>query len=170
MYSKNCKANALAAFDAADGNISKAARIARVPERTLNSWVRKYHERRSPAPRDADEVRAAREKARAQLADRFEELAQRCLDEVTDAKLESASVRELILGSAIAVDKMRLLREQAPPPGRSEVEMSEAVKLAAQSIVKMAAAAGQVVTEEQALAKIREIQLGGATLTSEWTQ
>jgi transposase-like protein len=108
--------------ETADGNISNAARIARVPERTLNSWVRKYQEWRSPAPRDADEVPAAREKARVQLADRYEELAQRCLDEVTDAKLASATVRELILGSAIAVDKCDSYASNPPPGPRRDFD------------------------------------------------
>jgi transposase-like protein len=81
MYSVIRKAEALAAVDAGGGNIAKPARIARVPERTLNSWVRKYQEPQSPAqPRDADQLQAARARIKAQLAERFEELAQRFRD------------------------------------------------------------------------------------------
>jgi transposase-like protein len=68
MYSVSRKAEALAVVDAGGGNISKAARIARVPERTLNSLVRKYQERRSAArPRDADQVQAARARIKRSL-------------------------------------------------------------------------------------------------------
>ena len=70
-------------------------------------------------------VTATAETVKAELAGRFEDLAHRCLDGTTPGKIEGAKLLELTWSAAVSVDKMRLLREQPPPPGQAEVAAAQ---------------------------------------------
>jgi hypothetical protein len=103
QYSDTQKAEALAALDANGGKVKPTAAALSIPEKTLEEWSKN----RGINPEVAN-IRAGK---REDLADRLEELAHSLLDgaagKILDANLSNVSVS---LG--IAIDKMRLLREQ----------------------------------------------------------
>src|SRR5262245_38877605 len=101
-------------------------------------------------------VEAALPGARALLADKLERVANRCFDAITPAKVRaSKDIRALATSGAIAIDKMRLLREEPPPPTQAEQKMADAVAQAAQAIVDLAAQAGRTITLEEAARQVR---------------
>jgi hypothetical protein len=81
---------------------------------------------------------AEAEVAKLALGDGCERLARRSLlaTELPD-KIEEAKLRDLAWTAAIMIDKMRLLREQPPPPTPAEQNMADAVARAAQAIVDL---------------------------------
>ena len=102
-YSDEDRAAALAALRANGGNVRRTAGQVGVPASTLAGWAAGDH-----APVGA-ELRAGK---KLELADRFEEIARAALGRVTAAKLDEANAPQLLTAAGIAVDKMRLLREQ----------------------------------------------------------
>ena len=176
-YSDEQRAQALAVLSACGGNVSEAARQTGLPRRTLSYWSNKVSdpETREQARRVAREVvnvaRLARrvameEVARASLDDRFEDLAHRCIDGTRDPrKVKKASLRDLVWSAATSVGKMRLLREQPPPPTEPEQRMADAVAQAAEAIVQMAAQAGRTISLDDARKQICAIQLKRSELT-----
>jgi len=70
----------------------------------------------------------ASEVAKLGLADRYEDLAHRCINGVTPRKIQDADLRSLVWSSAVSVDKMRLLREQPPPVSEAQLNTAEALK------------------------------------------
>lgn len=109
-YSDEEKAAALLALDANGGNVAKTAREARVPRKTLEEWEKgRIH----PA------VANIRQHEREPLADRLEAMAHDLVDVMPD-KLAEASLQQIALTLGIAVDKMRLLREQATAIQKNE--------------------------------------------------
>jgi transposase-like protein len=103
-YSEAEKAVALAALDANGGNVRRTARQLGMPKQTLKLWARGrgIHE---PVPQ-------ARVAQRAALADRLEEVAHQLLDSTLE-KIEGAPLQAVFVSLGIAVEKMRLLRDQA---------------------------------------------------------
>lgn len=53
------------------------------------------------------------EEQKQELADKFEDMAHRMLDSVTETDIEKLSAYQRVLSSGIATDKMRLLRDQS---------------------------------------------------------
>jgi len=111
-------------------------------------------------------VEAALPNARAALADKLERVANRCFDAITPAKVRaSKDIRALATSGAIAIDKMRLLREQPSQPSQAEQKMADAVAQAAEAIVQMAAKAGRTISLDDARKQICAIQLKHSELT-----
>jgi transposase-like protein len=103
-YSDNERAEALAMLAANGGALERTAAQLGIPEATLRHWATG---RRHPGP-----VHLYGEK-KAQLSGRLEDLAHLLLDEMArPAKRRAASLQQAATSFAIAVDKMRLLREQ----------------------------------------------------------
>jgi transposase-like protein len=100
-YSAGERAMVLAALAANGGNVKRTARQAGVPRKTLEGWAK--------GRRLAGVRGEVRHQGRADLADRFEDLAHRLLDAIS-ARLAEASFRELVVALGIVVDKMVLLR------------------------------------------------------------
>lgn len=96
------KAEALLAVDANGGNVSLTARQLGIPGRTLATWVK---------GRVHPEIVKSCEAKRAPLADRLEELAHKLIDAIP-GKIEKAKMQEVSVSAGIALDKMRLLRDQ----------------------------------------------------------
>ena len=94
-----------------------------------------------------------------QLADRFEELAQRCFGQVTDAKPQSATVRDLILCSAISVDKMLLLREHTQSDSVAGQNAEESIKQAAEALARITDGTPAAMTVQEAELRIKRIQI-----------
>src|SRR5262249_11856663 len=112
-------------------------------------------------------VEAALPNARAALADKLERVANRCFDAITPAKVRaSKDIRALATSGAIAIDKMRLLREQPPQPTEAEQRMADAVAQAAEAIVQMAAQAGRTMSLYAASKQINSLKRNLSWLTS----
>lgn len=164
-YSPEEVAAALAVVEACSGNVARASRQCGVPYRTLIRWA---HE----APDDStlpmtperrrERIARAIPKAKRDLADKLERVAHGCVDAMTPKKMKSANLRELATSGAIAIDKMRLLRDEGPPPSEAELSAAESLKQCAAALVKLAEQAGQQITLEQAEQSIRETQLASA--------
>jgi transcriptional regulator of acetoin/glycerol metabolism len=99
------KAGALALLEANGGKIRETARQLGMCHRTLHRWAT---EDIGIGPR----VRVLEGIVREELADRYQDEAHAALD-FAPGKREEATYPQLITGSAICVDKMRLLREQS---------------------------------------------------------
>ena len=102
-YSDEDKAAALAALRANAGNVARTARQVGVPEPTLRQWAKGL---RAAPPAQLSE------RKKADLADRMEEIARALLDRVTPERMDDATVQQLLTSAGIAIDKMRLLRNQ----------------------------------------------------------
>jgi transposase-like protein len=102
-YSDSQKAEALAALDAKGGNVRATAIALGIPHKTLDCWAneRGVHE----------EVAQMRTGKREDLADRLEALAHVLMDSIGD-KISDANLSNVSVSLGIAIDKMRLLREQ----------------------------------------------------------
>src|SRR5262249_49571214 len=147
-------ATALAMVQACGGSVEAASRECGAPARTLDRWVAAPRARTGDSERRetarARMVEAALPNARAALADKLERVANRCFDAITPAKVRASNdIRALATSGAIAIDKMRLLREQPPAPSQAEQKMADAVAQAAQAIVDLAAQAGRTITLEE---------------------
>src|SRR5262249_57640464 len=129
-------ATAIAMVQACGGSVEAASRECGVPARTLYRWVA------GPPARTEDNgrretararmVEAALPNARAALADKLDPVANPCFDAITPAKVRaSKDIRALATSGAIAIDKMRLLRERPPQPSQAEQKMADAVAQAA---------------------------------------
>jgi len=122
-YSREQRAQALAVLAACEGNACDAARRTGLPRRTLARWASQTIDpearkvalavaRRVANVQEVARTVAAVEVAKLGLADRFEDLANRCLAETArPLRLHGASLRDLTWSAAVSVDKMRLLRE-----------------------------------------------------------
>ena len=122
-YSREERVKALAVLAACGGNACEAARRTGLPRRTLARWAAQTIDpearnvalavaRRVANVQEVARTVAAVEVAKLGLADRFEDLANRCLAETArPERLHGASLRDLTWSAAVSVDKMRLLRE-----------------------------------------------------------
>lgn len=114
VYSDEEKASGLALLASHGGDVSKAARAAGVPRRTLQRW-------RDETPEVVAQI--AQDK-KAALAALFEAEVEAALG-AAGAKRGEASYRDLITGAAIAADKRQLLldepTENVKQAGRVEV-------------------------------------------------
>ena len=163
-------ATALAMVQACGGSVEAASRECGVPVRTLYRWIAdqpaRIGETEKRRTARARMVEAALPGARALLADKLERVANRCFDAITPAKVRaSKDIRALATSGAIAIDKMRLLREQPSQPSQAEQKMADAVAQAAQAIVDLAAQAGRMITLEEAANQVRAVQLKHSQLT-----
>jgi len=176
QYSEHKRAEALAVVAACGGKVAEAARRVGVPRRTLQRWKDEADNRdlQAAARQGVANAKAARvakriaeaEVAKLALSDGCERLARRSLlaTELPD-KIEEARLRDLAWTAAIMIDKMRLLREQPPPPTPAEQKMADAVAQAAEAIVQMAAQAGRTISLDDARKQICAIQLKHSELT-----
>ena len=102
-YSEDDRAVALAALDAHEGNVLKAAAFCKIPRKTLEYW------------RDGGAVNKPvaelRQIKKGELADRLEALAQLLVD-AAPSKIAEASLQMVATSLGIAVDKMQLLRNK----------------------------------------------------------
>lgn len=118
-YTPEDKAASLAALAANGGNLAKTARQVGVPRKTLALWAQRVQE---ATPADATtppkkgvaaEVAAMLPDASACLADKLEHVANVLTGHLTDPeKIADASLNQIAVAAAVAIDKMRLLREQ----------------------------------------------------------
>jgi hypothetical protein len=101
-YSDDERAAALAALDAHEGDVAKTARAVGVPRKTLEEWAKGRHH---------PDVADLRQEKKTELADQLERLAY-TLAAAAYGKIDPASLQQVLTSLGIAVDKMRLLREQ----------------------------------------------------------
>jgi transposase-like protein len=120
-YTDTFRAEALAMLAANGGALERTAKQLGIPEATLRCWAN--------GTRHSEAVQMCAEK-KAALADRLEDLAHALLDSLArPEKRKAASLQQTATTFAIAVDKMRLLREQPTfigTPGPDPRTMSEA--------------------------------------------
>ena len=132
-YTDDDKAIALAALDANCGNAKRTARELGIPVRTLTHW--RNRERQVDATPENDDGSAATlspvarrlPQQRAALADNLEAIAYRAIRLLPRAmKLATAAQLAVVLG--VAVDKMRLLREQSTSNKRDVLSDEERIQ------------------------------------------
>ncbi len=115
-YSDDRKAEILAAVDANGGNVKDTADQLGIPSQTIDYWKQGHVH--------AD-VLKIRDEKHLPLADRLEALAHQLVDVLPD-KIPDASLVQAATAMAIAIDKMRLLREQPTSiPGKAELSDDE---------------------------------------------
>lgn len=100
-YSDEDRSNALAALAANSGNISRTAEQLEIPAKTLENWAKGISH---------PEAAKNGERKKQDLAVAFDEIAWRCLDNVTEEKLKKTGAVDLLKTAGIAVDKAQLLR------------------------------------------------------------
>ena len=103
-YSDADKAKALIALDLNGGNVKYTAEQLNIPRITLHSWKEGEYLN--------DDVLAIRNNKTKDLADKFESLAHLYIGQAIQT-VDSAKGTNAITGAAVAVDKMRLLRDQS---------------------------------------------------------
>jgi transposase-like protein len=108
-YSDDERASALAALDANGGDVAHTARQIGIPRKTISEWAN---------GRVHPDVANARLEKKECLADRLEVVARQLVDLIPE-KAKDAELREVAVAFGIAVDKMRLLREQPTTISRS---------------------------------------------------
>ena len=96
------RAEALAALDANGGDEALTARQLGVPRTTIQEWAK------GRVSRDVPELRQEKKEG---LADRLEAVAHQLLSLFPD-KAKDANLQQVATSFGIAIDKMRLLREQ----------------------------------------------------------
>lgn len=116
QYSDEDKAVALAALDTHHGCVREAAAFAGVPEATLADW--RDGKGVSPA---VGEIRAGIKRP---LADRLEDIAHELADAIPE-RIPKASLMQVTTSLAIAVDKMRLLRNEATSINETRDQLEE---------------------------------------------
>jgi len=117
-YSDEEKGNALAALAANGGNALLTSQQTGVPRTTLQKWA-------DGAVHPC--VPEMGQQKRQELADRLEGLAHRLVDAIP-GKIADSDLKQLSVSLGIAVDKMRLLREQ--PTSIEGHDLSDDEKLA----------------------------------------
>ena len=126
-YSDSQIAEALAMLKGCGGNLSRASGETGVPRKTLERWA-KGDSNRVNAPEVAEEMAEMRQQTATSIADRLENLIGQILD-VAPGKLGDAPFGQSMTGLAIAVDKMRLLRDQPTQiQGSTDGAFTEMVK------------------------------------------
>jgi transposase-like protein len=106
-YSAEDKANALAVLASCNGNVKKASAQVGIPYMTLKHWGENDRG-------VSEEVTNRVTEKKRDLADLWEEHARKALG-ISHDKLNTpgeVSYQDTVRGAAIAIDKMRLLREQ----------------------------------------------------------
>lgn len=122
-YSQEEKAAAMAALDANEGNVRGTAQQLGIPRDTLLTWRDVRDGKRNNQKQPIGGGQASRLAAKLSLADAFERIAWRVARLAPKAAKVAAAkgnFSQLMVGGGIAVDKMRLLREQATSlPGQA---------------------------------------------------
>ncbi len=138
---------ALAALAANEGNIKRTAVDLGIPPNTLATW---RNERSAPKDHRPEGGKAARLQAKISLADALERIAWktvRSLPKALRIATAKGSLSQIAVTLGIAVDKMRLLREQATSlPGSA---LSPEQKDARIAEIKAAAAARRAIAEAE---------------------
>lgn len=106
QYSDNDKATALALLDANEGNVLRTSKQLKIPHKTLDEWAKG----RNQHPVVAD----LRIDKKQELHSLFEEVARLYLGQAAqEDTIKKTNGRDSVIAAATAVDKMRLLTEQA---------------------------------------------------------
>lgn len=110
VYSDEDKFVALAAVDLNGGNVYRTAVAIGIPASTLKGWVESRRLRQ-------EQFAELRKEKRGDLAAKVEALAHSALEAAADpAKVAKATFLQLTTGSAILLDKLRILRGQGLDP------------------------------------------------------
>lgn len=115
-YSDSEKAETLVALDLNGGNLSKTQRDTGVPINTIKDW------------RDGkvtDDVTKLRTGKKIELSQVFEDLAYKLTGALNEDTVAKMSGQQLMTSAGIAVDKMRLLRDQATTISATETDLAK---------------------------------------------
>lgn len=123
-YSDREQACALAALAANEGAIRKTARELDIPENTLRQW--EAGDRRGNGQGTDPEVSA---RVKDELGTSMEMLARRCIGQA-NRKLDTMSGSAAIIGAAVCIDKMMLLRGESPGGASATVNVTVNVSAA----------------------------------------
>jgi hypothetical protein len=111
VYSDSQVAEALAVLDACGRNVLRASRTTGVPRKTLEGWANGRVQRVS-APEVVKNMTDLRNEKRGQLSSKMEDIAWQLAEAIPD-KINNAPLSQTMISLGIAIDKMRLLREES---------------------------------------------------------
>ncbi len=142
------------------------SRATGVPYQTVNSW-KKGNRRGLRSP---DLAKLHKEKELTLAAE-----CEKVLWKIVKHGLAPKKIREANAGSlgtlfGIMTDKMRILRDQGPPPSEAAKGAAEAIKQAAAALVELSKQTAEPLDLASAEARIRDLQIQSAQLASEQTQ
>lgn len=159
IYTDKERAHALAVLDVCEGDASEASRKLKIPRRTLAEWQSGRIARVQTA--------SVRQEEKENLADAFERVARLCVTRLTESDIIEKCNRpsELSTVAGTAVDKMRLLRGQAPP-GADADSLRIVVEEAVGALVGLCTSAGIALSQEEARSRIQELRLKPLQLTA----
>jgi hypothetical protein len=108
-YSDDQAAHALAMLEANGGNAKKTAALLGIPRTTLRQWAGRA--KSSTARPKVVRAELVQDRS-AEIATNLENLAAKSIG-FADAKMETASYKDLLIGAGIAIEKVQLLRGKA---------------------------------------------------------
>jgi hypothetical protein len=165
-YSDKEIAHALAVLKSNGGNVWRSSAELGIPYQTLRTWKRGKGKRLQTA--DVTQLHKEKELS---LAAECEKVLWKLLKYGLDPKkLKEANVAAIGTCFGIFTDKMRILRDQGPPPSEAAKSAAESIKQAAAALVELSKGTGEPLDLVAAEARIRDIQLQSAQLASEQTQ
>ncbi len=167
-YSDEEIAHALTVLKSNRGNVWRTSAELAIPYDTLRSWKQGRVKRvAKPHP---DLARLHKEKE-LQLAAECEKVLWKILKYgLTPKKLREATASSAATAFGIFTDKMRILKDQGPPPSEAAKTAAEAIKQAAAALVELSKQTAEPIDLATAHARIRDLQLQSAQLASEQTQ
>lgn len=115
-YTEQDKALALATLDANAGSLRKTSEQLRIPVATLDDWSKG----RTVTPK----IEQLRTENKIELSEKLDNIAHLLADAIP-AKIDRASLLQASTSLAIAIDKMRLLREQPTQINQNNVNLTE---------------------------------------------
>jgi hypothetical protein len=165
-YSDADIAKALAALKSNKGNLSQTSEQVGIPISTISDWAKQKRNRVKAKP--FAELRKEKELT---LANECEKVLWKILKHgLAPKKLKEATASQNATAFGIFTDKMRILRDQGPPPSEAAKTASEAIRQAAAALVALSHGTKKPMNLEAAEAQIKQIQIETAQLASEATQ
>lgn len=146
-YTNEERAACLAALHANGGNVAKTARECGVPRMTLQHWAGLTNgdedassSEKEPAVPSSSPPRPCGltelvEIAKATLAEKFDAMAHKFLG-VADGKADDLNAKDAMVAAGIAVDKMRLLRNEPTAITRHQQDAEALRKLPPEELIR----------------------------------
>lgn len=158
-------ATALAALKANRGNVWRTSAELGIPYDTIRDW--KNGTKRT----QHGDIRRIHKEKELTLAAECEKVLWKIVKYgLPPKKLREANASSLGTLFGIMADKMRLLRDQGPPPSEAAKSAAEAIKQAAAALVELSKQTAEPLDLAAAEARIRDIQLQNAQLISQSPQ
>lgn len=165
-YSDQEIAQALAVLKSCGGNVLRASQQCGVPRKTLETWSKSKTNRTK-----AKSLAEIRQQKELTLANECEKVLWKLLKfGLAPKKIREASASQVATAFGVFTDKMRILRDQGPPPSEAAKTASEAIKQAAAALVELSKGTKEPLDLAMAEERMKQIQLQNAQLASDSPQ